>query len=62
MKRKMTTNKNFLQKTSKPGLLPQVKVNRTALAAKKKSGKKMAMSVHVMQVTVMKPRWMLTIS
>ena len=57
----MTYEQEFL-KDFEAWVVTQVKVNETALAASKKSGKKMAMSVHVMQVIAMKPNWMLTIS
>ena len=57
----MTYEQEFL-KDFEAWVVTQVKVNETALALARKSGKKMAMSVHVMQVTVMKPNWMLTIS
>ena len=57
----MTYEQEFL-KDFEEWVVTQVKVNETALAASKKIWKKMAMSVHVMQVTVMKPNWMLTIS
>lgn len=57
----MTYEQEFL-KDFEAWVVTQVKVNETALAASKKIWKKMAMSVHVMQVTVMKPNWMLTIS
>ncbi len=58
----MTYEQEFL-KDFEAWVVTQVKVNETALAAlARKSGKKMAMSVHVMQVIAMKPNWMLTIS
>ena len=57
----MTYEQEFL-KDFEAWVVTQVKVNETPWPLARKSGKKMAMSVHVMQVTVMKPNWMLTIS